>query len=199
MSFGPDSHTEYDQKLGFLSSSWNTCMPAKDFEEMKANGDLSVASLQSHCEGQPDPSEWISLSSEVSWMLEHIKNGSIYGSSVNGGHIALISTAKLERLKILVNRSDLLVQKAGGSLCSYRNPDGVKFAWPSHYLAYGWIPKQCIVKIFTLPEFRDSCEERNIRPDGIESVDPYTLLPSKPDAFFGSVLPVATNEAIELP
>lgn len=72
--------------------------------------------------------------------------------------IALVSTAKMERLNLLFDRSDFLVQSAGGSL------DSVKFAWQSHYLVYGWIPAQCVVKIFTLDQFRGICENRNIRP-----------------------------------
>ncbi|KAL8894199.1 MAG: hypothetical protein Q9192_004527 [Flavoplaca navasiana] len=160
--YGPKSNTEHDDELGFLSSAWKTCKPATDFEDLQNRGELSVASLQSHCEEYAQPSEWISMASEVSWMLKQISR-LIDSDSAQEMRIALISTAKMERLGVLFDRSDLLVKRAGGELWTRAKP-GVKFAWPIHYLAYGCVPKQCIVKTFTLQEFRDVCSARNIRP-----------------------------------
>lgn len=163
--WGSQSHTKYDKQLGFLSSSWTTCRPAADLKELKQRGVLSVTSLQSHCENQSSPSDWISLSGEVSWMLKYIDRKWPPGSvSVDSMRIALVSTAKMERLNLLFDRSDFLVQGAGGRPYSATSPNGVKFAWHSHYLVYGWIPAQCVVKIFTLEQFRDICKNRNIRP-----------------------------------
>lgn len=163
--YGPESNTEYDDDFGFLSSAWKTCKPATDFEHLQNRGELSVASLQSHCEEHAQPSNWISMASEVSWMLKQTSR-LISSDSAEDMRVALISTAKMERLGVLFDRSDLLVQTAGGKLWTRAKPpgDGVKFAWPIHYLAYGCIPKQCIVKTFTLQEFRDVCSARNIRP-----------------------------------
>ena len=163
--WGSKSHTKYDKHLGFLSSSWTTCRPAPNLEELKQRSALSVTSLQSHCENQPRPSDWISLSGEASWMLKHInKKWPADSVSTDSMRIALVSTAKMERLNLLFDRSDFLVQSAGGRPYSATSPNGVKFAWHGHYLVYGWIPVQCIVKIFTLAQFRDICEDRNIRP-----------------------------------
>lgn len=157
--WGDKSHTKYDKQLGFLSSSWKTCRPAADLEELKKQGVLSVTNLQSHCENWRSPSDWISLSGDAPWMLKHVNKKRLPGSvPVNDMHIALVSTAKMERLNLLFNRSNFLVQSAGGSLNS------VKFACQSHYLVYGWIPAQCIVRIFTRDQFRGICENRNIRP-----------------------------------
>jgi len=76
--------------------------------------------------------------------------------------IALVSTAKMERLNLLFHRSDLLLQSVGGRPYKETNQDGVKFTWTNHYLVYGWIPARCIVTTFTLAEFRMVCEDRNI-------------------------------------
>ena len=54
---GPQSHTKYDNDLGFLSSSWQTSSPATSSQEMEKRGLSSVASLKSHCEHEPRPSE----------------------------------------------------------------------------------------------------------------------------------------------
>ncbi|KAL9039062.1 MAG: hypothetical protein Q9180_002756 [Flavoplaca navasiana] len=162
---GPQSHTEYDNDLGFLSSSWQTSSPATSFQEMEKRGASTVASLKSHCEHKPQSSEWISSSGEVSWMLKYIDlKWPACSTGANNMRISLISTAKMERLKIPIYRSDFLVQSAGGSRFTLTNPEGVKFAWDIHYLIYGWIPKPCIVRTFSLPEFRDICRARNIQP-----------------------------------
>ncbi|KAL8894157.1 MAG: hypothetical protein Q9192_004565, partial [Flavoplaca navasiana] len=185
--YGPESNTEHDGNLGFLSSAWKTCKPATDFEDLQNRGELSVASLQSHCEEYTQPSEWISMASEVSWMLKQISRSWLINSdSAKEMRVALISTAKMERLGVLFDRSDLLVKRAGGELWTRAKP-GVKFAWPIHYLAYGCVPKQCIVKTFTLQEFRDVCSARNIRPDGLQSIDPFKLLSEAPDTSIDSV------------
>ena len=86
------------------------------------------------------------------------------GVSADSMSIALISTAKVERMNILFDRSDFLLQRAGGRPYRMTNPDGVKFTWAGHYLVYGWIPVQYIVTNFTLARFRDVCEGRSIRP-----------------------------------
>jgi hypothetical protein len=160
--WGPESHTKYVKKLGFLCSSWRTCRPVSSLEELKQRGSSTVTSLRSHCENQRSPSDWISLSGDASWMLKNV-NRKWPTDSVSAGNmrVALVSTAKMERLKLLFDRSDLLVLGAGGSKTG---PNRVKFAWPGHYLVYGWIPVQCIVKVFNLAQFRDICKEHNIRP-----------------------------------
>ncbi|KAL9104190.1 MAG: hypothetical protein Q9163_000842 [Psora crenata] len=186
--WGSESHTKYDKHLGFLCSARKTCKPALNFEELKQRGALSVTSLQSHCENQSSPSDWISLSGEASWMLEYINKKWPAGSdSSNSMRIALIGTAKMERLNLLFDRSDILVHTAGGKPYSARYPDGVHYAWHNHYLVYRWIPVQCIVKTFTLAKFRDICKNHNVQPDNMRN-DPFILLEEGPDASVGSIL-----------
>ncbi|KAL8758839.1 MAG: hypothetical protein Q9199_001189 [Rusavskia elegans] len=190
--WGPQSHTEYDEQLGFLSSSWKTCTPAKDFEELNARtfflGSSCAKALRQHCENDGCPSEWISLAREVSWTLKQVNEKWPMDDAAAENKIALISTARMERLGILCDQSNILIERAGESLFGRSNPHGVKFAWPGHYLVYGWIPVQCIVKTFSLSEFRDICSAHDIRPDGTESIDPYTLLPADSDAFVESIV-----------
>lgn len=163
--WGAKSHTKYDERLGFRCSSSAKCGPASTFEELKQRSNFSVRNLKSHCENEALASDWISLSGEPSWMLKHIdKHWPTDGVEADSMNIALISTAKMERMRLLFDRSDLLLKCAGGRPYRSTNPDGVKFTWPSHYLVYGWIPVQCIVTNFTLARFRDVCKGRNIRP-----------------------------------
>jgi hypothetical protein len=72
----------------------------------------------------------------------------------NNCRVAIVSVPKMERLNILWHQSDVLVEQAGGKAYSGRYQDGVQFAWPRHYLVYGWIPAQCVIKTLTLQRFR---------------------------------------------
>lgn len=163
--WGPKSHTKHEKRLGFLCSSWRTSRPALTPEEPKQRGTLSVRGLQLHCEKKHRPSDWISLSGDVSWMLKYInKHWPTNDVSTNNMRIALVNTAKMERLNVLFDRSNTLVQSVEGTLYRKADRHGVRFAWHGHYLAYGWIPAQCIVKIFNLKQFRELCEDRGIQP-----------------------------------
>ena len=68
----------------------------------------------------------------------------------------------MERSKVLFDRSDSLVQRMGGETYGDKKPNGVHHAWPDHYLVYGWIPEQCIVKTFTLAQLQGACERQGI-------------------------------------
>lgn len=59
-------------------------------------------------------------------MLKYIDKKWPPGSvSIDSMRIALVSTAKMERLNLLFDRSDFLVQSAGGRPYSATNPNGV--------------------------------------------------------------------------
>jgi hypothetical protein len=76
--------------------------------------------------------------------------------------VAIISAQKLARCSIPWGPSDALVKRCGGSIRRMNNLEGVRFAWPRHVLAYGWVPAQCILDIFTGEEFIGLCKEHNI-------------------------------------
>jgi len=67
----------------------------------------------------------------------------------------------MDRLRIPWYRSDFLVQQLGGNPYTPKK-ESVDYAWSKHYLVYGWIPPQCIIKVFTLMQFQDVCRRRNI-------------------------------------
>jgi hypothetical protein len=153
------SHTEYSDSLGFRCSGWRTCRPASSFMELQKNGILTTQKLQSHCEGKATPSQWISLCDNASWMLKYVNKT----RKPAGCRIAIVSVPKMERLNILLARSDELVRQAGGNTYSGKHRDGVEYAWPEHYLVYGWIPAQCVIETFTIQDFRQLCKERDIK------------------------------------
>ena len=150
-----DSYTYYNDSLGFLCSGWRACLPANSFTELKEKGMLTGQKIRNHCEKAGSPSDWISLCNDASWMLKYV-------SKSTKGKIAIISVPKLDRMNVLWIRSDLLVQQSGEECYSGRTRNGVQYAWPGHYLVFGWIPAQCIIKTLTMQRFRILCKDNAI-------------------------------------
>ncbi|KFZ14240.1 hypothetical protein V501_03341 [Pseudogymnoascus sp. VKM F-4519 (FW-2642)] len=151
-----NSHTLYTKSLGFRCGNWKQCQPANDFIELKNKELLNLETISNHCEDKRSPSNWISFSDNALWILS--KRSS---STQRNCRVAIINVASMDRLRIPWQRSDSLVQQLGGNLYSSRK-DGVQYAWPGHYLVYGCVPSQCIIKSFTLGQFKDLCKQQNI-------------------------------------
>lgn len=154
-----DSHSPYTEPLGFRCGNWKNCEPANSFSELQTKAILDLQTISKHCEGAKHPSNWISFSASASWILSKFVD--FFSSNSKNPRVAVISVAKMDRLRIPWYRSDHLVQQLGGNPYSPKK-DSVDYAWAGHYLVYGWIPSQCIIKVFTLRQFQDRCQERNI-------------------------------------
>ena len=48
-----------------------------------------------------------------------------------------------------------------GRYSEERNPRGIKFAFPNHYLVHGWIPAECIIVTYSQNQFRDICGSKD--------------------------------------
>jgi hypothetical protein len=155
-----NSRSPYTKSLGFRCGNWRKCQPANDFIELTNKGLLNLQRISNHCEDKGSSSDWISFSDNALWILS--KCSDRFSSTQRDCRIAIINVASLDRLRIPWQRSDFLIQQLGGKLFSPKNKDGVQFAWPGHYLVYGWVPPQCIMKSFTLEEFQALCQQRNI-------------------------------------
>jgi len=168
-----DSHTLYTESVGFRCGNWKQCQPVNDFIEL-GNSEKLLKIISDHCEGETSPSDWISFSDNASWILSKFSDS--FRSTQGNCRVAVINVASLDRLRIPWQRSDSLVKQFGGTPRSSEE-GGVQYAWPGHYLVYGWVPSQCIIKSFTLEEFETLCKHRNI-PKG-NSLIQYSLLDGK--------------------
>ena len=156
------SHTKLTQ-YGFRCSAWQTCLPARSFDELGRKGYMTFESIRDHCHGTAKPSCWVSLCDNVSWILKHSQK---WKSSENDHEwrVAIISVPKKERLNVLWQQSSTLVTQLRSNNSNDGNGGLVRYAWARHYLAYGWIPAQCIVATFDFKHFEELCVERNIGP-----------------------------------
>lgn len=142
-----------------MCSDLHNCRPAQDFEDLEKRRSLSEEKLRSHCKQDSRPSEWISMSDDVTWVFKQIAQKWPYG----GAFVSFVSRAKMERLNVLFDRSYSLVRYAGGETFNKKHPKGVNYAWSAHYLAYGWIPVQCVMKTITSTEFIGLYEKQRVQ------------------------------------
>lgn len=113
--WGPDSQVNLDQTYGFLAGNWRSLEPASTFEELMDRGGLTIRDLKYHCEGISVATPWISMIDDPVWMLKDTNKKYPLDSSKSGGiRVSAISVARLNRLNVLFNRSNELVQQAGG-------------------------------------------------------------------------------------
>jgi len=163
-----DSHTIYSSLRGFQCSDWKNITLAPSLDELVTHEDQTRQSLETHLDTK-QPSRWISVSDSVKWIREH---GPQWGSKYYGSNcqVAVISISKLDCLAILWERSDQLVHSLGMK--------GVKYAWPDHYLVYGWIPAQCIIRTLPFGDFLSMYEEQGIPGKRSELMRMYKLTDS---------------------
>lgn len=167
--WSPESQVHLDQTYGFLAGGWRALKPASSLEELGERGGLICRDLKNHCEGTRFATSWISMIDDPVWMLKDTEEKYPLDSSKSREvRISAISVARLNRLNVLFNRSNELVQQAGGR--KWRQADNssshksiIKFAWESHYLAYGWIPFQCVLATWTVEEYRCLCLKAGIK------------------------------------
>jgi hypothetical protein len=153
------SYTKYSDALGFRCGNWKNCQPANDLNELREKELTSIDEIQHHCEGKRTTSNWISFSDDALWILSKVAPTMDWQSC----KVAIVNTASLDALRIPWDRSNALVSTLGGQTFSKKHQTGVNYAWGGHFLVYGWIPDQCILKTFTLAEFKTCCKRRNVR------------------------------------
>lgn len=156
------SHTYYCRELGFRSSGYWNCPPAAHLNQLIQGELLTTRSLRAHCEGLLQPSNWISMTDDPKWLLRTplFSQGNV--DRDDRDRVAFIDTVRLNRLAILYERSDKLADRANIPRYSWTDETGVRFTWPGHWLAYAWIPAECIVSVVTLQRFRELCREHGV-------------------------------------
>jgi hypothetical protein len=123
--FKQSSHTSYTDSLGFCCSNWKLSKRVKGFPDLQQDNKLLRQGLRNHCEGS-EPSDWISLIDNVPEALKFIEKWKFDKDPTS--QVALVSIAKLNRLKIVCDQSDNLVKMAGAHCYSGANPTGIQFA-----------------------------------------------------------------------
>ena len=156
-AFHDDSHCHCDHQIGILSSGYMWSDPRLSFDDLITAQVISEISLRDHCRGT-EPTPFISMAEDAAWWLDFVKSLSFPKTT----RIAFINVKKLELTGVVHGLGSSWAMKAGAELYSAKNRDGIHYLGPTHWLAYGWIPVQCIDDIWSLSDFRQVCNEPGI-------------------------------------
>jgi hypothetical protein len=162
-AFHDKSYCQF-REIGILSSGYMSSNPGLSFDDLIKTQDLSETSLRNHCGGSAC-TRFISMADDPAWLLYFVKSLSFPEAT----RIAFINVKKLELMGVLHGQARVWAMKAGAESYSAKNQDGVHYLGPTHWLAYGWIPSQCIDNVWSLDDFGQACSESGI-PEGSVSL-----------------------------
>lgn len=76
--------------------------------------------------------------------------------------VAVINVQKLLAMKVLFNRTTTLAEKLGMKTWSPSQPRGISWANPNYWVAYRWLPAECIQSYISVASLRDACIRHEI-------------------------------------
>lgn len=148
-AFHGKSHCQYSKKIGILSPRYMWTDPGSSFDDLIKARVISATSLGNHCGGSK-PTPFISMADDAKWLLHFIKSLGFPKTT----SIAFINVKKLELMGIVHGQARDWANAAGVERYSTKNQDGVYYLGEKHWLAYGWVPTQCIDMVWSLSHFR---------------------------------------------
>lgn len=157
-AFHGESHSKYEEQLGFTCSGLERCNPYHNLDDLLQSGIIQERTLRNHCGGALQ-SLLISASDDPVWLLELVRK---FWPNRNSAavSIAFIRTDILQHLQIPYVRSDHLVKRLGAERWHpYQCPEGVQYTHDAHWLIYGWVPPQAVCKIVSLHDFDQACSQ----------------------------------------
>ncbi|PYI19099.1 hypothetical protein BO99DRAFT_146368 [Aspergillus violaceofuscus CBS 115571] len=158
-AFKCGNHGRHSVELGFRSSNQPLTPPAYHDGTLLNSLLVNKDSLTNQCEGNL-PSDLIALSDSPSRVLNILKR---WGHSDREGEmIAVINVSKLLAMQVLFNRTTTLAEKLGMNLWNRHRATGLQYANPNYWVAYRWIPAECIECYVSEIVLRKACDSRGI-------------------------------------
>jgi hypothetical protein len=158
-AFNGGCWSRHCQDLGFRSSNQPLTPPSYYDGTLLDSSLVDKDALKNHCEGD-QPSDLIALTDSPSRVLR-ITRG--WGSWIGGENtIAVISVSKLMRMGVLFNRTTTLARSLDMDLRTAHQPTGLQYANSNYWVAYRWIPAECIEFYISVPFLRNACDIRGI-------------------------------------
>jgi len=157
-AFRKSCHSPHDKVLGFRSSGQPSTPPDYVACTLQDSSRLNADMLRNQCEGS-DPSDLIAMSDSPARIFNIIKTWPF--TDFGGEVIAVINSSKLIRMGVLFNRTTTLASHLGLSPRK-TDPKRLSYANENYWVAYRWIPAECIERYLTISDLRKICEERGI-------------------------------------
>ncbi|RAK71465.1 uncharacterized protein BO72DRAFT_490501 [Aspergillus fijiensis CBS 313.89] len=158
-AFQCGSYSRHSMELGFRSSNQPLTPPAYHDGTLLNSLLVNKDSLTNHCEGN-QPSDLIALSDSPSRVLNILKTWGY--SHRRGDMIAVINVSKLFAMRVLFNRTTTLAEKLGMKLWSGSQSTGLQYANPNYWVAYRWIPAECIECYVSEDLLQEACQSHGI-------------------------------------
>jgi len=131
------SYTFFDADIGFCCPRW---LQERDF------GEPSRQDFINHMEGEPFASPYISLTESPTRALR-------FGKGMASAKVFIIDAVRLRAAKIHTERTTVLAS---------RYATKPQYTTKSYWLAWFWVPADCLVKSVSFDEFQEVCKENNI-------------------------------------
>ena len=154
-----DSYTRFDKQLGFRSSKQPFTLPSNHGGPLYESSLVDKDNLVNQCEGD-QPSDLIAMSDSPARILRLIKSWDF--NDLKGEMIAVINVKKLLAMKVLFNRTTTLAQRLGMKTWSPSQPRGISWANPNYWVAYRWVPAECIQSYISVASLREACIRHKI-------------------------------------
>lgn len=154
-----DSCSRFDKKLGFRSSRQPFTLPSSHGGPLYESSLVDKDILKNHCEGN-QPSDLIAMSDSPARILRLIEHWDF--NDLKGDMIAVINVKKLLAMKVLFNRTTTLAKRLDIKTWAPSRPRGVSWANPNYWVAYRWVPAECIQSYISVASLRSACTKHEI-------------------------------------
>ena len=154
-----DSHGRYDKHLGFRSSRQPFTLPPNHGGPLHESSLVDKDILKNHCEGNR-PSDLIAMSDSPARILRLIKHWDF--DDLKGDMIAVINVSKLLAMRVLFNRATTLAKKMDIETWAPSRTRGLSWVNPNYWVAYRWVPAECIEFCISVASLRSACKEHDI-------------------------------------
>ncbi|ODM19087.1 hypothetical protein SI65_05704 [Aspergillus cristatus] len=158
-AFRDGAHTRHDRMLGFRCFRQPITMPYYHTGTLLSSQLVDQRDLRNHCEGC-NPSDLIALSDSPSRILKFITNWDFRDRG--GDRIAVINVQKLLAMGVLFNRTSTLAKSLGMELWTPIQPTGLQYANENYWIAYRWIPAECIERYISISSLEMACKNNTI-------------------------------------
>lgn len=153
------SYSRYDKDLGFRSSKQPFTLPSSHGGPLHESSLVDQDALKNHCEGN-QPSDLIAMSDSPTRILRFIQNWDL--RDLKGDMIAVINVSKLLAMRVLFSRTTTLAKKLNVEAWAPSQEWGVEWINPNYWVAYRWVPAECIEFCISVEFLRSACKEHSI-------------------------------------
>lgn len=153
------SYSRYDKHLGFRSSRQPFTLPSNHDGSLHESSLVDKDVLKNHCEGGR-PSDLIAMSDSPTRILRFIKYWDF--GDLKGDMIAVINVSKLIAMRVLFGRTTTLTDKLGMNAWAPSRTKGLSWVNSNYWVAYRWVPAECIEFCMSVESLRSACKEHSI-------------------------------------